>query len=43
MLYWQPIQLFLDKLQTHLLSIWNINLSIATIFEILAQYKLTQK
>ena len=33
--------LYLDELQTHLLSVWNINLSIATISRILAQYKLT--
>jgi transposase len=35
--------LYLDKLQTHLLSVRNINLLIATISQILAQYKLTRK
>jgi len=33
--------LYLDKLQTCLFSVWNINLSIATISQILMQYKLT--
>ena len=35
--------LYLDELQTCLLSIHNINLSIATISRILAQYELMQK
>jgi transposase len=35
--------LYLDELQTCLLSVWNINLSIATISQILAQYELTRK
>ena len=35
--------LYLDELQTHLLSIRNINLSITTISQILAQYELTRK
>jgi hypothetical protein len=33
--------LYLDELQTRLLSVRNINLSIATISQILAQYELT--
>ena len=35
--------LYLDELQTHLLSVHNINLLIATISQILAQYELTQQ
>jgi hypothetical protein len=35
--------LYIDELQTRLLSVWNINLSIATISWILAQYELTWK
>ena len=35
--------LYLDELQTCLLSVHNINLSIATISQILAQYELTRK
>jgi transposase len=35
--------LYLDELQTRLLSVRNINLSIATISRILAQYELTRK
>jgi hypothetical protein len=35
--------LYLDELQTHMFSVQNINLLIATISQILAQYELTQK